>query len=252
MPARSLPALPVALAALLFALPACNKNKEVDDDGPSGPGMNLRAERDLVRESQNKFKQIAIAVHAFHDVNGYMPAGVYGPDGKTPGLSWRVQILPYLEQGSLYKQFKLNEAWDSPHNKKLVDRLPKIYMPPTRDEFEGYTFYQMFQGPGTLLEPVRQPGQPGTFIRGVTFAGITDGTSNTIMVAEAADPVIWTKPDDILFDPAQSAPPTGGIFRTLTNVALCDGSVRSLQRTIVPETLKRLIQRADGMPIGDF
>ncbi len=72
----------------------------------------------------NDLKQIGLAMHNYHDVNKHFPAPVImGPDGKTPH-SWRVAILPYLDQQELYKQYNLNEPWDSPHNKKLLKKSP--------------------------------------------------------------------------------------------------------------------------------
>src|SRR5688500_8928652 len=99
------PAAIVAALAVLFAVPACKKQ----EDNPDDIGMDVRGTRGaaLRMTSQNNLKQIALGLHSYHDVNGYFPVGVVGPDGKTLGLSWRVLILPYVEQENLYKQFRL-------------------------------------------------------------------------------------------------------------------------------------------------
>src|SRR5437879_3383271 len=81
------------------------------------------------RASQNNLKQIGLAVHNYHDVNGKLPTDVVDSNGKRL-LSWRVLILPYIEQNNLYKQFKLDEAWDSDQNKKLLAKIPHNYISP--------------------------------------------------------------------------------------------------------------------------
>ena len=141
-------------------------------------------------KSANNLKQIGIAIHNYHDVNERFPAYFLTKAGK-PGLSWRVAILPFIEEGELFKQFKLDEPWDSENNKKLIEKLPKTYAPVRGKADKGQTFYQMFVGRSTMLAP------EGTK---VSFSGVTDGLSNTIMVVEGAKPVIWTKPDDLPFD----------------------------------------------------
>ncbi len=68
-------------------------------------------------------------------------------------LSWRVAILPFLNQGALYKQFKLDEHRDGPNNKKLLSRMPRIYRVPNQDARATDTYYQGFAGPGTMFDP---------------------------------------------------------------------------------------------------
>src|SRR5207253_5726964 len=79
-------------------------------------------------ELTNNLKQIAIAFHNYASAHRdhFPAAAIYSKDGK-PLLSWRVALLPYLEQDNLYKQFKLDEPWDSEHNKKLIARMPKVF-----------------------------------------------------------------------------------------------------------------------------
>src|SRR5262249_54155708 len=76
-------------------------------------------------QGQNNLKQIALAMHNYNDAyNGKLPAhAIYSKDGKKPLLSWRVAILPFIEQDNLYQQFHLDEPWDSEHNKKLIPML---------------------------------------------------------------------------------------------------------------------------------
>jgi prepilin-type processing-associated H-X9-DG protein len=196
-------------------------------------------------KDQNNLKQIALAMHNYHDAMGALPRhAIYSEDGKTPLLSWRVAILPYIDEGNLYKQFKLDEPWDSPNNKPLIARMPMIYaMPNTPPAKEpGLTYYQVFVGKGAAWE--RQP-------RGQRLTDFTDGTSNTLMVVEAADAVTWTKPDDLAFDPEKPLPKVGGHFPGGFNAAFMDGSVRFFRSTLDPVVLKALITR-DGGEVIDY
>ena len=95
----------------------------------------------------NNLKQIGLALHNYHDAHGKFPTNVYGPKGE-PLLSWRVHLLPYLEEDNLYKQFKMDEAWDGPNNKELIEKMPKVYRGrPTATHPKGKTFYQGFVSP---------------------------------------------------------------------------------------------------------
>jgi uncharacterized protein (TIGR03067 family) len=193
--------------------------------------------------SLNNLKQIALAMIDYSDSNKTLPpAALYSKDGKAL-LSWRVALLPYLNQFELYKSFKLDEPWDSEHNKKLIAPMPAIYATPGgKDAKFGMTHYQVFVGPGTPFEP--RPDRLG-----LSTKEITDGTSNTLLVVEATDAVIWTKPDDLPFDP-QKAPPRLGIADDAINVVFCDGSTASLLRSVAAETLKALITRNGGETVN--
>src|SRR5262249_49383960 len=98
--------------------------------------------------SSNNMKQLGLAMHIYHDANKHPPAhAIYSKDGK-PLLSWRVAVLPYIEQNELYQQFKFDEPWDSAHNKKLLEKMPQLYAPVRGKTKVPYaTYYQVFTGP---------------------------------------------------------------------------------------------------------
>jgi type II secretory pathway pseudopilin PulG len=202
---------------------------------PSLPGQLDEAGRR--RQTINNLKQIGLAMHNYHDANGRFPgAAIANKDGK-PLLSWRVAILPYIEEDTLYKAFKLDEPWDSEHNKKLAARMPKIYaLPGVAKDGDTKTHYRVFAGNGALFETNR----------GVRLADVTDGTSNTIMVVEAAEPVEWTKPDELSYDPAKAPPKLGFFLKDRCHVVFADGAVRPLSKGIKDEVLHKLITRAGG------
>lgn len=191
----------------------------------------------------NNLKQLILAMHIYADMNRKFPPA-YLPDktGK-PGLSWRVAILPYIEQQALYKQFKLDEPWNSPDNFRLLAKMPKTFAIPGGSGFK--TSYQLFVGDGT---PWKGDGREGLMMP----AGFTDGMSNTIAIAEAAKEVEWTKPEDMQLAPGvdpktllgQKVNPGKFFF------AMADGSVAVIPATVSDQTLRNAINPADGQPLG--
>ena len=190
---------------------------------------------------QNNLKQIVLAMHNFLDVNGDLPADITDKAGK-PLLSWRVAILPYIEQDQLYKQFKLDEPWDSDHNWKLRAQMPALYRTGIEPKDSFKTYYQGFSGKGAVFEP-------GVKLK---IFSITDGTSNTLAVVEAGPPVEWTQPADIPFDPTKAVPKREGPFKNLMLAATADGAVHTFRPDLPDDVMKLLIVRDDGNVVPDF
>src|SRR5262249_30438145 len=162
------------------------------------------------------------------DANGKMPAAAICDKKGKPLLSWRVQILPYIEQDALYREFKLDEPWDSEHNKKLIAKMPRTYALPTPEQKPGETFYRVFVGRDAGFDLVQPLG----------FAAFTDGLSNTIMCVEAQDSVPWTKPEDLEYDAKKPLPKLGGHYEGGFNALIFDGSVRFFVKTVREATLR--------------
>lgn len=217
------------------AIPAVDYKKAKDD-----PKLGVQIALHRVT-STNNLKQLGLALHNYHDANRAMPTDITGKDGKAL-LSWRVRLLPYLEQEALYKQLKLDEAWDSPHNKKLIDKMPAVFRSPrVKLKAKGLTVYQVFTGPNAVFGPGRA----------LTFARITDGTSNTIFAVESSVAVPWTKPADLPFDRKKPVPDIGKAYGKRPLAVMFDGSVRVLDlERIKEETLKNAIDPADGNVLG--
>jgi hypothetical protein len=195
-----------------------------------------------LNKAKNNLKQLTLAMHNYHDTYGNLPTPAITDAKGKPLLSWRVAILPFIEQQHLYNQFKLDEPWDSPHNKKLLERMPSIYAPVGVKTKEPYsTFYQLCTGPNTPWLTIST--------RARIPANFPDGTSNTFFLVEAAEAVPWTKPVDLAIDPKKPLPSLGAQFKEVFLAGMADGSVRSLPRDLDAKILRWLIDPADGFPI---
>jgi hypothetical protein len=208
---------------------------------------SLRPARDAAKRSQsmNNLKQLALAMHNYNATFQHFPAAAsYSLDGK-PLLSWRVYLLPYIEENQLFQQFHLNEPWDSPHNKTLIARMPAAFRSPKSKAEKGKTNYLLPVGNGALYGSGRDEPR---------IKDITDGTSQTIMVVEVDDPhaVTWTKPDDLSFDPKDPKKGIGSLYEDGFAAAFCDGSAHFLSRGIDAKTLAALFTRAGGEVIGPY
>jgi serine/threonine-protein kinase len=190
-------------------------------------------------QSQNNMRQIALAALSYESAyNRFPPAYIAEKTTGKPLLSWRVAILPFIEQDALYQKFHLDEPWDSEHNKKLLDSKVAVYRSPASKAKPGMTNYLTVRGKDTAF-----PGKDS-----IKIMDITDGTSNTIMVVEADDSkaVPWTKPDDLGYDEKNPAAGLGGLYSGGFNAVLCDGSARFLPSSIDVQTLRRLFNIHDG------
>jgi len=210
----------------------------------------VQAAREAARRSQtmNNVKQILLAMHNYESEKRRFPSQAICDDEGKALLSWRVTILPYLGEEELYRQFHLDEPWDSAHNRRLVERMPNVYADPNADPATtaaGKTTFQVFTGKGT---PFAEPA------KGPTLRGITDGTSRTIALSEMLpdDAVPWTKPEDRSFDADKPLEGVGNPRRPggLFIVALMDGSVRMVDPTIDPDTFKAMVTPAGGEVIA--
>ncbi len=226
--ASASPATAAVLAALL--LPAVQQAREA-------------ARR---TQAKNNLKQIGLAMHNYHDTYGRFPERVVQDKKGEPGLSWRVKLLPFMDEGNLYNQFHLDEPWDSEHNKELISKMPLFYSSPGSTDLptEGKTRYVVLVGDGFLFD-----GDEGPAI-----GDVTDGTSNTIMVVEANpdSAVIWTQPDDLEIDLEDILAGLEGSRVGGFHALLCDGSVRFISQNIDPDTLLALFTKAGGEALGGF
>jgi hypothetical protein len=197
-------------------------------------------------QSGNNMTQLAMAFHDRHDTYGYITPSIDSKEGK-PLLSWRVELLPYLGYDQIYKQFKLDEPWDSANNKPLLNSMPRVYAMPGDPPNSTTTHYRIFVGGGAMFEYKKKTkfnlGAPRD-----DEIGIGDGTSNTIMIIEAASAVPWTKPDEELnFDPNGPLPALGVPGKERLNFVMADGSVHGIEvKRLNPAMIKAAITANGG------
>lgn len=171
-------------------------------------------------QSTNNLRQIMLAILNHESAYRKFPARAITDNEGNPLLSWRVAILPYIDEVQLYNEFALDEPWDSEHNIKLLDRMPATLRHPDANVAPNHTVYLAPYGNGYFWELI--PNR---------ISAITDGTSNTISFVEVADQyaVPWTKPDDLDLDEVELLDwfRQGG-----SNVSFFDGSVRYISSAI--------------------
>ena len=233
----------------------------------------------------NNMRQIMLAMHNYHDATkSFPPVCTVDGDGK-PLHSWRVLLLPYMEEIALYDQIRLDEPWDSPWNSQFHDRMPAVYRcdaagrygaDPDRD-----TVYARIVGPTAQPLPGQMSSRGGGMTpsssgmsermsdargnsapqRGIGMANITDGTSNTIAIAERKTPVCWMQPDDadiidesaikgIDVEGSGIGAHHGDSPRDATPVAFYDGSVRPISNSIDPRVLQSVLGISDGEAVS--
>ncbi|QDT67728.1 hypothetical protein MalM25_06300 [Planctomycetes bacterium MalM25] len=204
----------------------------------------------------NDMKQIALALLNYESANGYLPGPIVSEEGK-PLLSWRVAILPYLEQSALFREFHLDEPWDSPHNLEWAKALPQVYFENSGLPEQQRTDYLRPVYPGSDVasaagesDPVqkRSHGQKYFVRPGDKYRQITDGASNTILLAEVAPEhaISWTKPGDWEVDLKDPMAKLRTDQRKGFVSARYDGSAHYLTFDFSTSGLKKLITKAGG------
>ncbi|MFO0942295.1 MAG: DUF1559 domain-containing protein [Pirellulales bacterium] len=208
----------------------------------SGSSTKAIASAQSRRRSANNLKQLGLAMLNYESAYKKLPAAIQiGP--KDVPHSWRVTVLPYLEQSKLYEKYQMAESWDSEANAEILKQMPEVF----GDSATGETGYRV------LISPVQKAGavfssEPAK--SGPTFAGITDGTSNTICIVESVNTVPWTKPEGILFDPPGVPLQVSDINPKGFNVVLVDCSVRFVPPNISPEILNAIITKNGDEFVG--
>jgi hypothetical protein len=195
--------------------------------------------------SRNNLKQIGLAMHMYVDkYRRFPPAALYNPAGtrlssNTTPHSWRVALLPLLGQEELYKQYHLDEPWDGPNNRKLLDKMPDVFRSPMDKADSTNASYFALVGPGTMFD-----GKAGTMIKDVL-----DGTARTILLVEAKRDIPWTKPEDIAYDPDKPLPDLGGYFKDGFHTSFAEGSIHFIPKTVSEKVIRLLIDKDDGQPV---
>ncbi len=199
------------------------------------PALNCR--RPSSRTAcHNNLRLLALAMLYYHDDHGsFPPACVYDENGR-PAHSWRVLLLPYLEEQALYDAYSFDEPWDGPNNRKLADKMPDFFRC-TRSKRAGKdrTHYVVLRGEGSVF-----PTKGST-----TLKQIRDGISDTILVVELPrGDTPWMAPRD--FDASKFSTEflePGGSSRHsgVGLVAFADGHSHRVSMSMGAETLEALM-----------
>jgi hypothetical protein len=210
-------------------------------------------------ERERNLSQLVQAIEKYRKDKGhYPPAAITDKDGK-PLLSWRVAILPYMDNvwinndggpgdkpvngpKALYDLFKLDEPWDGPNNKKLIHRLPSLYRAPWgvlpyNQSSAGKTLTMAVVGKGAIFDPTKKQ---------VTDGDVRDGLKNTLLLLqleEAGQATYWTKPADVELTKEGKLPADGPNFLKRFAVVYADGSAHTLLAGLGEKSLMGIITR---------
>jgi prepilin-type processing-associated H-X9-DG protein len=218
----------------------------------------IQAAREASRRVQcvNNLKQIGLAMQGYHQKYGCFPPAFIPDQNGKPKHSWRVLILPFLDEQVLYAKYRFDEPWDGPNNQLIESSIPHVYRCPS-DASPNLlnTSCAMIVGPHAVSDGPKPH----------SMNDVKDGPSNTIMVAETTKAGInWMEPRDL--DAEKINFHTYGLEKDLgkeiceifdchtdvANVLMCDGSVQTISAdSVSPEKLKAMttIDGGEKMPI---
>ena len=254
---------PGALTAQLKAVPDLVPLAEGLPPASAAPADPKALQQAHLTQSLVNLKQIGLAMHNFHSTyNSFPPAVIRGPDGK-PWHSWRVLLLPYLEERELYAKYRFDEPWDGPNNSKLLDQMPTVYADPIYGENQDHlTHYAAITGPGMAFsaEGPQFDGKKPNLGQGVRIAKVSDGLSNTLLVGPIApgEKIPWMKPQDLVINDKFPLPGNPGSFALAYKLPqgdcgpflVSDGSVQLLPKPKDLATLRGLLT-IDGREVND-
>jgi hypothetical protein len=234
---EALDALPVPKRNIFSVAVKLNKLELLKQAGIGEAGSDMRDEEANANNLRGLLRGTLNWANSNHD--RLSPAGITGKDGK-PLLSWRVAILPYIDQDKLYKEFHLDEPWNSAHNSKLIAKMPSDFRAAGSKAGEGKTTFLLPVGKGAAFpradSKVKYP------------AAFLDGTSNTVLLVDAADDqaVTWTKPDDLKYDAED--PLKGLAVRNGRDIlaGFADGRVHAISKSADKLNLQAMFTPAGG------
>lgn len=196
-------------------------------------------------QAQSHLNQLQLALCNYHAMHGCFPPAYLADTNGKPAHSWRVLILPFIEQEALYRAYRFDEPWNGPNNFKLVERMPQIFHMPSEPDSTSITNIVTIVGPDTAF-----PGSKSTRIK-----DFTDGLDQTILLTEiAASDIAWLEPRDLRaeemsFTVNDKEKPSISCSRRRRGpyVVFADSiSAYEVSRVLRPQTLKALTTIAGG------
>jgi WD40 repeat protein len=220
---------------------------------PASSGEDAQpADPCLQEKEQNRtnLRSLGVALEYYRKTFDRFPPSVVCDPAGNPLYSWRVVLLPFLAgEDKRFKQFKLNEPWDSPHNRQLLTPMPKVYASARGNPEEpNSTFFRLFVGKGAALDGKYGP-IAGKFPEGViggfkplgVQADWRGNLANLIQVVEAGEAVPWSKPDELVYDQEKPLPKLGGCFPDGFHAQFANGDVLFMKTGADEKIVKALI-----------
>lgn len=216
------------------------------------PAVQQAREAARTMQHSNNFKQVSLAMLNFESVTQSYPAPFTTDTEGKPLHSWRVQLLPFLEENTLYQQIRHDEPWDSEWNSQFHDLCPACFKDPRLELAPSEATIGVVVGENTMFRDPgpakRMPNRTGRFIGGTRMGEVRDGVSNTILTVECK-PVCWMDPSgDPTWEEVKKGPPVSR--NGMTKIGMADGSVQVIRDSIDQNIWKCLLERNDGEPVS--
>lgn len=213
------------------------------------PAVTKVGEASARMQASNNMMQLGLAAHNYESTYNSLPGpfvdtndrGLPPPSDPKDRLSWRAELLPYMEQENVYRAIDRSQAWDSPVNRPVTSTAIKTLGDPN-DPTDNATRFRCFFDNGALFSTDKMDR--------VTIAGAKDGSANTILFIETADRVPWAQFNELPYSPSGSLPQLGHPTRDVFLVAMADGSVKAVKKTVSEATLRAAITRAGKDTVG--
>lgn len=223
--------------------------------------MGLEPRENARRMTCNfNLKQIALALHNYHDVYKTFPPAFVTNSGGKPVHSWRVLILPFLDQERLYKNYNFDEPWDGPINRALLTSTPSYYQCPSRldrsPNAAAYTDYFAVIGPSAAW----------TGSTGRKRSDFKDLPSWTVLLVEiAGQKIAWTEPRDFTVDEVlklvesrdeaiEGGHRSEGVFGDapsfVRHIAFANGSAQCVSTRLSRDVWSHLLTIDDGVAVS--
>ena len=228
------------------------------------PLLKSASESERRTRSRNHLRQLGLAMHNYHDAYGRFPGGTVENDNLKPEerLGWAVSILPFMDQANMYNSVQMEAGWEDQEDFVKDTTIPSYLNPsmPRGGMPGGQIDYLAMTGVGpdaaSLDDADPNAGIFG-YRRKTRIRSITDGTSNTIMLANSAEPVRYLQGSETMSGLSEKpyingpdgfgSPHAGGM-----HVLLADGSVRFVSESIDSTVMEALATKAGGEIVSEF
>ena len=213
----------------------------------------VREAREAARRSQCRgcFSQLRLALLNYEGAYGCFPPAYIADENGRPLHSWRVLILPFIGHEEVFRQYRFDEAWDGPNNRKMHGIPMPIFncISAERGEDSVYANYLAVVGPDTMWPGV------GT----VSLSDITDNPVTTVSLVEVANSdVRWMEPRDLNLGAmpmtinSRSGTGISSRHRGGVNVGIVDGSSRFFENSMTPAALRAWLTIRGGEPASAY